>query len=259
MIPMEPIIFAFAGKGGVGKTSLSAAFVRLLTEQYPEKKILAVDADPAVGLLTALGVEPQLTLDDIRMRIAESIDRGETADAVALLSEARFHLLDGIAERGNLSVLAIGRPEAAGCYCKVNAYLKQVLESAAGNYDFVVIDGEAGIEQINRRVMETVTNLVLVSDGSRKGLQVIRTIVRVAERLMPGVRTGVVFNRVRPAFDPAGEADLPPVLAVIGDDPRQTENDMRGDTVFDLPEDSPLFAGAKAALRALEEAEYAAV
>ncbi len=235
---MKPIIFAFAGKGGVGKTSLSAAFVRLLTENHPDKKILAVDADPAVGLLTALGVEPRLTLDDIRMRIAESIDRGETADAVALLSEARFHLLDCIAERSNLS---------------------QVLESAAGNYDFVVIDGEAGIEQINRRVMETVTNLVLVSDGSRKGLQVIRTIVQVAERLMPGVRTGAIFNRVRPAFDPAGEADLPPVLAVIGDDPRQTENDMRGDTVFDLPEDSPLFAGAKAALRALEEAEYAAV
>ena len=41
-----PKIIAVAGKGGVGKTSLSAAFVRLLTEAYPDKRILAIDADP---------------------------------------------------------------------------------------------------------------------------------------------------------------------------------------------------------------------
>ena len=60
-------ILAVAGKGGVGKTSLSASIVRLLTEQYPDKKILAIDADPAVGLSVALGVDVKLTLDDIRM------------------------------------------------------------------------------------------------------------------------------------------------------------------------------------------------
>ena len=59
-------IIAVAGKGGVGKTSISAAFVRLLTETYPESRILAIDADPAVGLSTALGVEVKATLDDIR-------------------------------------------------------------------------------------------------------------------------------------------------------------------------------------------------
>ncbi len=151
------VIFAFAGKGGVGKTSLSAAFIRILSEKFPNKKILAVDADPAVGLSTALDVEPEITLDDIRLKIAQSIEKGETSAAAEMLSEARFHLLDCIVERGNLSFLAIGRPEGAGCYCKVNAYLKQVIESISSNYDFVVIDGEAGIEQINRRVMENIT------------------------------------------------------------------------------------------------------
>lgn len=46
----NPKILAVAGKGGVGKTSLSAAFVRLLTETHPDARILAIDADPAVGL-----------------------------------------------------------------------------------------------------------------------------------------------------------------------------------------------------------------
>ena len=47
-------IIALSGKGGVGKTSISAAFVRLLMETYPQASILAIDADPAVGLSTAL-------------------------------------------------------------------------------------------------------------------------------------------------------------------------------------------------------------
>lgn len=250
---MDTKIFAFAGKGGVGKTSLSAAAVRILSARYPEKKILAVDADPAVGLLTAFGVEPALTLDNVRLMIAESIDKGDTAEAAALLSEARFHLIDCITEVGNISFLAIGRPEAAGCYCKVNAYLKQVLEMISGNYDFVVIDGEAGIEQINRRVMENITYLVLVSDGSLKGIRVISTICNVAKKLVSCRKTGVIFNRVAHGFAPQQDAGLPEVLAVIGDDETQRENDMQGKTVFSLPMDSPLYLGMEKALSLLQE------
>lgn len=248
---MRTVTFAFTGKGGVGKTSLSAALIRLLSERYPDKRLLAVDADPAVGLATALDIQPPMTLDDVRLQIAESIEKGETGAAAELLSEARFHLLDCIVERGNLSFLAIGRPEAAGCYCKVNAYLKQVIETVSGNFDFVVIDGEAGIEQINRRVMETITYLVLVSDGSRKGIQVVSAIRHVAERLVKWEKTGVIFNRIRPGFSLPEIESLPPVLAVIGDDDAQAQNDMQGESVFSLPEDSPLLRGAAQALDAL--------
>ncbi len=252
---METKIFAFTGKGGVGKTSLSAAFIRILSETYPEKKILAVDADPAVGLSAALGIEPKQTLDDVRLQIAESIANGETVAAAELLSEAKFHLLDCIVERGNISFFAIGRPEAAGCYCKVNAYLKQVIESISGNYDFVVIDGEAGIEQINRRVLEQVSFLVLVTDGSKKGLQVIGTIRQVAEKLVCCQRTGVIVNRVPADF----AQEIPDLLAVIGDDDSQRRNDMCGESVFALRADSPLYLGAKQALKELLKDEHGTV
>ena len=248
---MRTVTFAFTGKGGVGKTSLSAALIRLLSERYPDKRILAVDADPAIGLATALDMKPPMTLDDVRLRIAASIDKGETADAIDLLSEAKFHLLDCIAERSNLSFLAIGRPEAAGCYCKVNAYLKQVLETISGNFDFVVIDGEAGIEQINRRVMENITYLVLVSDGSRKGIQVVSAIHHVAANLVKWEKAGVIFNRIRSGFDPPATQEIPPVLAVIGDDDAQAQNDMQGESVFSLPGDAPVLRGAAQALDAL--------
>ena len=252
---MNTTIFAFAGKGGVGKTSLSAAFVRLLTEQYPDKKILAVDADPAVGLATALNMEPRRTLDEIRCEITENIERGAATQAAELLSEAKFHLTDAIAEKGNLSFLAIGRPESSGCYCRVNAYLKQVIETISGNYDFVVIDGEAGIEQINRRVMEQITYLVLVTDASKKGLQVVSTIKEVASRLVACKKTGIIVNRAVGSFVP----DLPDLLAVIGNDPNQAENDMNGESVFALSASSPLYRGAKQALTKLLEDDHAAV
>lgn len=254
---MQTKIFAFAGKGGVGKTSLSAAFIRILSERFPDKKILAVDADPAVGLSTALQVEPTLTLDDVRIQIAENIERGETSQAIELLSEARFHLLDCIVEKDNISFLAIGRPEAEGCYCKVNTYLKQVIEMLCENYDFVVIDGEAGIEQINRRVMENITYLVLVSDGSKKGIGVISTIEEVANRLISSKKSGVIFNRTKSSFDAYSVSGIPPVLAVIGEDENQAENDMQGESVFNLPVESPLYKGAeKALLTLLEGAGY---
>ncbi len=253
---MDTRIFAFAGKGGVGKTSLSAAFIRLLSERFPDRKILAVDADPAVGLSTALQMQPTLTLDDVRLRIAESIELGQTTQAIELLNEAEFHLLDCIVERDNISFLAIGRPEAAGCYCKVNAYLKQVIEMLCENYDFVVIDGEAGIEQINRRVMENISFLVLVSDSSRKGISVISTIDKLAGRLCGCEKSGVIFNRVRQGFDARLIEDIPQVLSVIGDDESQAENDMQGESVFGLPENSPLYMGAeKALLKLLEETD----
>ncbi|MBR2329337.1 MAG: AAA family ATPase, partial [Clostridia bacterium] len=120
-------VLAMVGKGGVGKTSLSAIMVRLLSEAHPQGRILAIDADPAVGLATALGIEPRFTVDDIRKEFIQTVEGGEAKAAVEMLGEAKYRLLDALTERDNISFLAIGRPEAAGCYCKVNAYLKEVV------------------------------------------------------------------------------------------------------------------------------------
>ena len=242
-------IIAVAGKGGVGKTSLSAAVVRVLAERYPSARLLAIDADPAVGLATALGLEVRETLDDIRRSMAS----GTTKNAAdELLSEARFRLFDAMAEERGFAFLAIGRPETAGCYCTVNGYLKQVISLLAQDFDYVVIDGEAGIEQINRRVMERVTHLLLITDQSRKGRQVIETVKQVADELVMYERCGVIVNRAtRPEL--TADAEFPaPLLAVVEPDAQQARNDMEGRTVFDLDENSNVIRGAREALRKIE-------
>ena len=246
-------ILAVASKGGVGKTSISSAFVRLLTEAYPDARILAIDADPAVGLSTALGVEVRETLDDIRKSIVASVEDGAPREAIELLSEARYRIFDTMVEQQKFSFLAIGRPESAGCYCKVNAYLKEVINLLSHDFDYVIIDGEAGIEQINRRVMEKVTHLILITDPSRKGTQVIDTIKKVADELVMYDRCGAIVNRI-------GDVEMIPyiriegteVLSYIGSDNNHAANDIQGLSVFDLPADAPVIAGAREALQKLE-------
>jgi len=247
---MRAKIVAVAGKGGVGKTSISAAVLRELVARHPDAKILAIDADPAVGLATALGVEPPQTLDDIRKSLAGDAVKTSPDE---LTAEARFRLFDAMVETRGFAFLAIGRPETAGCYCTVNGYLKEVISLLAGDFDYVVIDGEAGIEQINRRVMEKVTHLLLITDQSRKGYQVIETVKRVADELVMYETCGVIINRAtRPELVTDPEIAGAPVLAVIGPDPIQAKNDVRGGSVFDLPDDSNVIQGTRKAVSLID-------
>ena len=246
-------IITVAGKGGVGKTSISASIVRLLVEKYPDKRILAIDADPAVGLSVALGVDVKLTLDDIRMSIVDSVENGDTKEALELLSEARFRIFDALVEMPGFAFLAIGRPESSGCYCKVNSYLKEVIGILANSFDYVVIDGEAGIEQIQRRVMEKVTHLLLITDQSKKGEQVLETIKGVADELISYEKIGCIVNRMtNPELKDMINVPGVEVLAYIPADSTFAANDIRGRSVLELPADSVMLKGVKEALQKIE-------
>lgn len=247
---MGNTIITVAGKGGVGKTSISAALVRQLVKNHPEARILAIDADPAVGLSTALDVKADLTVDDIRKEIAEAgqEDR-EKKKALALLSEARFRIVEAMTEKDGFTFLAVGRPETAGCYCGVNSFLKEIISMFSEEFDYVVIDGEAGIEQINRRVMEKVSHLLLVTDPSRKGTQVIKTIKNVADELVMYKKIGVIVNRINDKSI-AQELDLGqlPVLAYIPDDSQLALFDLKGKSIMELPDSSELITGVQKAI-----------
>ncbi len=246
-------IIAVAGKGGVGKTSISAAIVKLLVEKYPDKKILAIDADPAVGLSTALGIDVKMTIDDIRKEIVSTVEDGQTKAAIELLGDARYKIFDALVETNGFAFIAVGRPESAGCYCKINSYLKEVISLISNDFDYVVIDGEAGIEQINRRVMEKVTHLLLVTDASKKGRQVIKTIKSVADELVMYEKIGVIVNRL-PSKDVIQYIDTDdiPVLSYILSDSNLAVFDIEGKNILDLPSDTDIVAGVGEALEKIE-------
>lgn len=247
---MDNKIIALCGKGGVGKTSLSAVIVKILSETYPDKKILAIDGDPSVGLATALGVKENGTINDIREEFIKLADQRKDEDALEMLHEAKDEIFDKLVETNSFSFLAIGRPESSGCYCSVNDYLRDLITMVADHFDYVVIDGEAGIEQINRRVMEKVNHLVYVSDASKKGLDVVKTIDSVAKELVMADQTGLIINRISNP-DIVSHLDLGnmKLLATISDDATIQEFDIQGKSILDLPTDTNIYKGAYSALK----------
>ena len=232
--PPEATIIALCGKGGVGKTSISTGIIKILLAD-PQKKVLAIDADPAVGLATAMGISVAKTVDDIRNDLIRRVKAGEAQNKQDVLSRLDFEMLAALKERENLAFLAIGRPENEGCYCQVNHMLKDIIVSLAANFDYVVIDGEAGVEQINRRVMAAVTHLLLISDASRKGLEVAKTILDVADQAVGYAQAGLIINRIR------GENEfkalrIPPPLCCLGwvpEDEIIRRGDMAGTSLLE--------------------------
>ncbi len=243
-------VIAVSGKGGVGKTSIAAIVVKLLAEEKKDAKILAIDADPAIGLGVALNINVDKTLDDIRVTLIESFEGAKTVEEKRdLIHGTEFEVFSALVEKDRFAFLSIGRPETAGCYCKINSYLKDVIEILSEKFDYVVIDGEAGIEQVNRRVMEKVTDLLLISDSSKKGTTVIQTILDVADKMVMYENVGAIINRVK-SDDIANRVDTGriEVLSFIKEDEHLNDFDIDGKNIFDLPSDSKSVLGVKEAL-----------
>ena len=233
----RPIIAAVCGKGGVGKTIVSALIVKTLIEN-PSNKILAIDADPAIGLSHALGIHVHKTVDDIRRDLIGRLESGIQSDGSMLLAQLDYELLESLEEKRNMAFLAIGRPEDAGCYCRVNELLKDVIKETAAGFDYVIIDGEAGIEQINRRVMEMVTHLLIVTDSSARGRNVVGTIEQIAKKRLAYKRAGVLFNRVENEAEVkvmASEIRLP-VIGMVPESDTIRTYDREGKGFFEFPD-----------------------
>lgn len=241
-------VIAICGKGGVGKTALTALLARAALEKGLAP-VLLVDADPVGGLGPAVGERPATTLGAIRERVVararaaggDEAARGQLAlDLDGLVAEA-------LVARERYGLIAMGRSERPGCYCKVNALLRDVLESILGGYALVLIDAEAGVEQLNRQVTRGVSQLVVLLDSSARSLGALELILELRPS---GARLSPVLCRVSPDAAPALPDGL--VLAgVIPEDPALRELDRQGRPLWELSRESPAARGAAALLEVL--------
>ncbi|MCF0253556.1 MAG: AAA family ATPase [Duodenibacillus sp.] len=236
---MKKQIIAVCGKGGVGKTAITALMTRALKGRADTGRLLVVDADPALGLFYALGVETGKTIGAIRERVLDAAEAGG-ADRDEVAVELDYLILNALNERPGYACIAMGHMSGRGCFCSVNDLLRDSLAELVMKFDTILIDGEAGIEQINRQVVDKVDTLVLVSDSSRRGLQTVRQIkALVDDGSVPACeQLGVVINRVvgdaRSREEIEAAAGLP-VFGVIPYDPVLERYDAEARPLLEMP------------------------
>ena len=230
---------AITGKGGVGKTTLGALLVHRLIARGC-RPVLAVDADPNTSLDAALGVKAQTTIGRIREETKEIAGKGMST-GVAKQQLLELKIAESLVESDDFDLIAMGRPEGAGCYCFANNVLKQAMQTMASNYKYILIDNEAGLENLSRRIVTKVDLMLIVADPSKRGVETLRRLYDLAGEM--GVQYGklaIVVNRLRHADLPTGVAELQThtgahFVLVLPDDAELAAHNEEGRSLREVP------------------------
>ncbi|MBD3419709.1 MAG: AAA family ATPase [Chitinivibrionales bacterium] len=189
-------IIAITGKGGVGKTTIAALVIRQLIAQR-KTPVLAVDADPNTCLDTALGVTVEKSIGTVREEAREIAGKGNTA-GLAKQELLQMKISESMVESQDFDFIAMGRSEGPGCYCYANNVLKQTLNEITSNYPWVVLDNEAGLENLSRRIVQHIECMIMVADASARGLDTIRRLHAITGEM--GItydKLALIVNRMR--------------------------------------------------------------
>ena len=192
-------LVAVCGKGGTGKTMLTAIMARVLREINSSAKLLLIDADPTMGLPNVLGVQVRRTIGQIREDIIRTARGGSEEEKTQLGNMLDYMVLEALHEMDGYALLSMGRTDTVGCFCPLNDLLRGAIEILSRTFDIILIDGEAGLEQINRQVMSCIDTLIIVTDATSRGMQtasVIKTMIQ-SDRVIQCQRIGLVFNKVQ--------------------------------------------------------------
>ena len=190
-----PHTIAVAGKGGVGKTTTCGMIIDYLTGKG-RGPVLVVDADANSNLNEVLGVEVETSLGAIREEMAQAEMKGSIPTGMTKADYAEFKFNSALIEEDDFDMLVMGRTQGKGCYCYVNGVLKTQVDKYAKNYEYIVMDNEAGLEHVARGTLPHVDTMLLISDCSRRGIQAAARVAEMVQELnlKPG-KMGLIVNR----------------------------------------------------------------
>ena len=243
---------AVAGKGGVGKTTLSALIIGHLLKSN-QKPILAVDADPNSNLNEDLGVtfsQTVVTTVDEIMDKKEDLPAGVTKERVL-----EYQFQDALVESKGFDLLVMGHTEGPGCYCHANNLLRGFMEKLKGNYRYMVMDNEAGMEHLSRRTTRDVDTLLVIANPTPVALRSAKRIQETAEKLKLRIKKiYLVLNET--GGDSRGEEKVEdvglPLLGRMPYDEKVMERSIKAESLLDLPESSIALQAVKQIMGKLE-------
>jgi len=260
---------ALAGKGGTGKTTIAALIIRYLIEEQ-NGSILAIDADPATNLNMVLGMEMGATVGGIREDMLTQVQSsgalaGSMPGGMSKQAYLDYKVQMAIEESDRVDLLVMGRPEGPGCYCAANQMLRVIMDRLGKQYDYMVIDNEAGMEHLSRRTTRDVDVLLLVTDPTQRGIV---TAQRMAE-MVPGLEIGVgrtylIVNRLR-GEGSRGAEGLPTPLAeaiertglellgTVPEDLAMAEFEFTGRPLVELPAEADVYRAVREIAKSVME------
>ncbi len=248
---------AVAGKGGTGKTTISALIIDHLIKNG-RGSVLAIDADPSTNLNLALGVPLYDTVGDVREETATAVGGQRALGGMSKWDYLDFRIQESLVEESGFDLLAMGRPEGPGCYCAANNILRTSVDRLSDAYDYVVIDNEAGLEHLSRRTTRDVDLLFVVSDPTLRGIIAAGRVAEVVDELKTSVGAiYLIVNRVNGDTLPESlrniiEEHNLKLAGLIPADPAVNELDAQGQPIVALPEDAPIRRSLEAILAALD-------
>ena len=240
-----PHTIAVAGKGGVGKTTTCGMLIDYLCAKG-QGPVLVVDADANANLNEVLGVEAQTSLGEIREEMAQAELKGSIPAGMTKADYADFKFSSAIIEEDDFDMLIMGRTQGKGCYCYVNGVLKTQVDKYAKNYQYIVMDNEAGLEHVARGTLPKVDTMLLISDCSRRGIQAVARLAEMVKEmeLKPG-RMGLIVNRAPGGVLDSGiqeeiEKHGLNLLGVLPQDEAVYRCDCAGEPSAKLPQNNPV-------------------
>lgn len=238
MFPVTRTI-AITGKGGTGKTAITALLIRHLASSNQE--ILAIDADPDTNLPETLGCDVDRTIGDMKEFMMTERDNLPPDVNKESIFESKIYEI--LIEMPEYDLMVMGRPEGSGCYCYINNLLRGIMDKMVGNYDTIIMDTEAGLEHFSRKIIRNVDDLIVVTDGSRRGLRTAERIRELVEELETHVgNIYVIANKVtdetRETIKQTAEDLGLTLIGLVPADEMIVERDLKGIPLFDLPDES---------------------
>ena len=225
---------AVSGKGGTGKTTLSGMIIRFLLDKG-RSPILAVDADSNSNLNEVLGVKIRSTIGDAREMMKKDVPVGMTKDIWF-----EYRVQEALTEAKGFDLIAMGRPEGPGCYCAANTLARKCLDLLTGNYQYIVIDNEAGMEHFSRLTTRDVDLIFIVSDSSQRGILTASRIRDLIHELdLRIVHEVLIINRVQgepgpEIFEEVKKQNLE-LGGILPVDEEVYQYDSEGKPTFQLP------------------------
>lgn len=232
---------AIAGKGGVGKTTISGTLCRALGRRGSQ--VLAIDGDPNPNLSVVLGIDKDADLPpSLSTDIIERVEEGENRWRFQVRMPFS-EVLDtyGLSAPDNVTLLVVGKPEKAGtgCMCGSHTVVRELTHSALASEDqrVMVLDTEASLEHMKRGTSRYVDHLYVILEPYYRSLEAAARFADLARQL--GIsRVEAIANKVRNSEEEQAireyceRAGLPLALIVPYDE-QIAQADLRGMSILD--------------------------